>query len=340
MLTSAGCNALDYLLDDPEHIFCVDINPSQNALLNFKRTLFKKGSHRLLWDLFGKGKKRGAEFLYQQKLRQLLSEQERTFWDSQISSCFMPTSNEPSFYYRGTTGKFALMVRDHIKQKGLYSSVLKLLNARSLEEQTFYFNEIEPRLWDSFQKWFISQNATMAMLGVPVAQRKMIDSRYEGGLLHYIRKVLREIFTEQPVYDNYFWRVYLTGSYTPNCCPNYLLEQNFDMLSNRIGRIRTYNTSLTDFLRENPSEYSHYVLLDHQDWMVHTKPGLLRKEWRFILKNSIPGTRILFRSASPDHSFLPHFVRNELEFHPEITESLHKNDRVGTYESTHLATVK
>ena len=33
MITSAGCNALDYLLDGPAEIHAVDMNPRQNALL-------------------------------------------------------------------------------------------------------------------------------------------------------------------------------------------------------------------------------------------------------------------------------------------------------------------
>ena len=37
MLTSAGCNALDYLLDAPHSIDCVDMNPRQNALLDLKK---------------------------------------------------------------------------------------------------------------------------------------------------------------------------------------------------------------------------------------------------------------------------------------------------------------
>ncbi|HCP39587.1 MAG TPA: DUF3419 domain-containing protein, partial [Verrucomicrobiales bacterium] len=32
MITSAGCNALDYLLDDPKKVVCVDLNYRQNAL--------------------------------------------------------------------------------------------------------------------------------------------------------------------------------------------------------------------------------------------------------------------------------------------------------------------
>ena len=32
MITSGGCNALDYLLDEPRRIYAVDMNPRQNAL--------------------------------------------------------------------------------------------------------------------------------------------------------------------------------------------------------------------------------------------------------------------------------------------------------------------
>ena len=42
MITSAGCNALEYLLDGPERIHCVDVNPRQNALLHLKQALFEK----------------------------------------------------------------------------------------------------------------------------------------------------------------------------------------------------------------------------------------------------------------------------------------------------------
>ena len=41
MITSAGCNALDYLLDNPAQIHCIDLNSRQNALVELKKALFK-----------------------------------------------------------------------------------------------------------------------------------------------------------------------------------------------------------------------------------------------------------------------------------------------------------
>ncbi len=43
MITSAGCNALDYLLDGPAEIHAVDVNYRQNALLELKLAMIRRG---------------------------------------------------------------------------------------------------------------------------------------------------------------------------------------------------------------------------------------------------------------------------------------------------------
>lgn len=339
MLTSAGCNALDYLLDDVRQIHCVDTNPAQNALLELKKALFNNNNYQLLWDFFGDGDKQGAELIYREQLRHLLPHNLRSFWDQHIQN-FTPQSKQPSFYFSGTSGKVAWMVHKFIRYKGLQDTVCKLLNAESLEEQTYYFEELEPQLWNTFLKWLIAQRSVMTMLGVPATQQKMIEDQYEKGLCEYIRHSLNHVFTDLPLHDNYFWRVYLTGSYSRNCCPNYLLESNFDFLAQQVHKIQIHDSSLVTFLEQNQGTYTHYVLLDHQDWMAKSYPQQLAKEWRLILNNAKSGTRILFRSAGKSLDFLPGFVYQNVDFQPEKTQKAHRQDRVGTYGSTHLAIVQ
>ena len=38
----------------------------------------------------------------------------------------------------------------------------------------------------------------------------------EDGLAGYVKERLRYVLTSVPIRQNYFWRVYLTGSYTPD----------------------------------------------------------------------------------------------------------------------------
>jgi S-adenosylmethionine-diacylglycerol 3-amino-3-carboxypropyl transferase len=150
---------------------------------------------------------------------------------------------------------------------------------------------------------------------------------------------VRRVFTGLPMADNYFWRVYLTGRYTRQCCPEYLKEANFEAIGRRISRLTTHTGSLSAHLRMCPGPYTHFILLDHQDWLAHHAPAALVEEWELLLAAAAPGARILLRSAGLDLSFVPDRIRNRLRFFPEITEPLHACDRVGTYGSQHLAVV-
>jgi hypothetical protein len=55
VITSAGCNVLDYLLDGPAAIHAIDVNFRQNALLCLKLALIRHGDQALLFSLFGNG---------------------------------------------------------------------------------------------------------------------------------------------------------------------------------------------------------------------------------------------------------------------------------------------
>ncbi|MCB0644454.1 MAG: DUF3419 family protein, partial [Phaeodactylibacter sp.] len=111
-------------------------------------------------------------------------------------------------------------------------------------------------------------------------------------------------------------------------------------LVEREGRIHTYVNTLAGFLRENPGQYSHFILLDHQDWLAANNVPALREEWELILANSRPGTKILLRSAAQEVNFFPDFVLERLEFEQDKTVSTHFKDRVGTYASVYMGIVK
>lgn len=339
MLTSAGCNAFDYLLDRPARIHCVDSNPAQNALLDLKLSLFKNNDYPLLWEFFGRGRLAQPALPYHKRLRKHLSKPSAKYWDRHLNY-FSYTPTLPGFYYRGTAGKVALAVRSHFRCTGLQKKIAQLFNAQTLPIQKEIYSAIEPRLLTHFQKWLLGRPAVLSLLGVPAAQRNIINREFPEGLRGFLRQSLRRVFTRIPVADNYFWLVYFKGAYTKSCCPNYLKETHFSALIAQINKISFHNTSLLEFLQRNPGSYSHFVLLDHQDWLSNSKPEILKREWRQLLANAQTGARILFRSAGKHLDFLPGFVNDRVTFHPELTDPLHSEDRVGTYGSTHLAIVQ
>jgi S-adenosylmethionine-diacylglycerol 3-amino-3-carboxypropyl transferase len=215
-----------------------------------------------------------------------------------------------------------------------------LLDAHNLEEQKELYSKVESDLWTAFTRWLIKYPVFMTMIGVPRTQIQLIQSQYPGGIPAYVCDKLRHVFTEVLIKENYFWRLYLNGAYTRGCCPNYLKKKYFETLRENIWRISIYTSSLTQLLKEHPKHYTHFVLLDHQDWLAEHNVEMLEEEWQHILQCSKSGTKILMRSASEQLDFLPAKIHASLRFFPERTSRLHRQDRVGIYGSLHLAEVQ
>ncbi|TXB69542.1 DUF3419 family protein [Phaeodactylibacter luteus] len=340
MITSAGCNALDYLLDSPKAVHCIDMNPRQNALLELKRAFFRNSGHEALFSTFGEGAWEGFASHYQQVLRPALPGYAADYWDSHLAY-FNARGLRKSFYHYGSSGTFAWLASNYLRsRKGLFRQVEEMFSAATLQEQAALYQSIEPRFLNNMVEWMVNRHLTMCLVGVPRAQQELFIRRYERGALGFIQECLRKVFMELPLHDNYFWRLYLYGSYTKDCAPNYLLPGHFAALRSRETRLNPQTTTIAQFLKDNPGAYSHFVLLDHQDWLAANNRTALAEEWRLILDNSRPGTRILLRSAAHQVGFFPDFVQDALDFEQALTAKTHRLDRVGTYASVYLGVVR
>lgn len=338
MITSAGCNALDYLLDSPAAVHCIDMNPRQNALLHLKLALIRHKNFDELFTMFGVGSHEAYRDLYS-RIRGHMPSAAQEFWDHKITY-FSRNNRRRSFYYHGTSGDVAWFMKQYWQaNKKLKRLIYDMLSTQTLEEQRLVYDKVEPKLWNAFMRWLVKHPLVMTMVGVPRPQIQLIMRDYPGGLVGYARDNLKHVLTEVLMRENYFWRVYLTGSYSPGCCPNYLKEENYDLLRANGDRVFTYTMTIADFLKTHPGQYTHFILLDHQDWLAYHAPDALLEEWQLILQNSVPGSKILMRSAGLDVDFIPDSIKSSLRFFPEKTESLHLTDRVGTYGSLHFAEV-
>ncbi|MCB0635840.1 MAG: BtaA family protein [Lewinella sp.] len=340
MITSAGCNALDYLLDDPRAIHCVDMNPRQNALLALKRASLTGASFEDHFYLFGQGAHPDFAEIYRSVLQPLLPEYARSFWDRR-QHYFNGEGVRRSFYRFGTSGAVGWMLANYLRSRPkLYRAIDEFFQSESLAEQQERYEVIEQKLLNQIVNWAVNQHLTMSLLGVPRSQQMLLQDEYSDGATGFLRQCLRQVFTNLPVQENYFWRLYFFGQYERDCCPNYLREDNFAVLGERQDRIRQYTSTLTHFLETNPGAYTHYILLDHQDWLAANDRPALEAEWRAILGNSRPGTRILLRSAASVIDFFPEFVLDAIDFVPqEEMLPVHQQDRVGTYASVYLGLV-
>ncbi len=339
MLTSAGCNALDYLLDSPISIDCVDMNPRQNALLELKSALFQYCDHQTLFDFFGKGKHPQAADIFQTALKPNLAGYTQLYWENNFHF-FSGKGLRSSFYWYGSAGSAAFLVKRVLEISPKTKQLIhQLFECADLEAQCALYDKLEPRLINSFTSWLFNRHVFQSMLGVPEAQQNLAKKTYTNGMAGYVKQCFRKVFTEIRVNDNYFWKVYLLGAYSEDCCPNYLRKAHFETLKSRVNRVKTHTSTLSQFLQNNPGQYTHFILLDHQDWMAaHNRPAL-SEEWELILQNSAPDAKILMRSAAIEVDFIPDFVYQKVRFDAPKAAATEQYDRVGTYATVLLGEV-
>jgi S-adenosylmethionine-diacylglycerol 3-amino-3-carboxypropyl transferase len=339
VITSAGCNALDYALQGPRRVFAVDANPRQNALLALKIAALQRLPHAQVWQLFGQGRHPHARELYADCLRDALDPFAQQFWDRRIGWF---DSRRGSFYFHGLSGLAAWGFRRYLAlQPRLRAAVERMFEVGSVEEQrAIYATEVGPRLWTRPVNALLSSQLVMNLLGVPYPQRKLVELQHGGQVAGFIREAIEYVVCRLPLRDNYFWRVYFTGRYTEDCCPEYLKPHNSAALQGGLlQRIHWRTDTVTGFLRQHLGRISRYVLLDHMDWMSTYYPDALREEWEAILQRAAPGARILLRSAQSQPAYLESValgpeqrrLRELLAFREDGIAAWQAADRVHTY---------
>lgn len=347
VITSAGCNTLDYALTEPNHVFAVDMNPRQNSLLELKLAGIRNLEYETFFEMFGHGHLKNVRTIYKDRLRGSLSPWAQTYWDKWIKFFDDPRK---SFYYRGTSGAFARFIKVYVDRIiKVRPHIDAMLDAKSLEEQREIYNRhVRERLWSRVIRFAMNRDATLSMLGVPKAQRRQIDMQYEGGIVTFVRDCVDTVFGRLPLSDNYFWRVYMTGSYTRECCPEYLKPDNFQRLKNGLAdRISVHTNSVQGFLEQHDGTISRFVLLDHMDWLSDKFFPLLESEWQAIVDRAAPGTRIIWRSGGLRTDYLSEVtvqidgrsreLPELLHYHRDLADELHQQDRVHTYGCFNIA---
>lgn len=347
VITSAGCNALDYSLVCPNHVYAVDMNPRQNALLELKQSAIRNLEYDDFFRMFGQGRLPGVKNVYQHSLRDDLSTWSQSFWDKRIKWFDHPSR---SFYFRGTAGTFARAVKiytDNVIRVRPHLDAL--LNADSVEAQKeIYEKHLREKFWSGLMKFAMNRDTTMSMLGVPKAQRKQIETQYPGGLVKFIQDCVEAVLMKLPIKDNYFWRVYLDGKYTRECCPEYLKEANFQNLkTDCVDRVSTHTDSVQGFLEKHNGKISRFVLLDHMDWLSDNYFSMLEAEWQAILDRAAPDARLIWRSGGLRTDFIDRVeilhqgqvrkLRPLLQYDTDLAAELHPLDRVHTYGSFYIA---
>lgn len=176
---SAGDNILAFCLENPRRVHAVDLNPSQNHLLELKVAAFTALGYQDVWKLFGDGKHADFKKLLIEKLSPHLSSEAFQFWLHNGPSVFSPSSK--GLYYSGGSGYAISAAGWLFRLLGMSEDVKKLCQAQTLNEQReIWQRSIKTVLHSKILTYAILGNEKWLWkaLGVPPAQRAVIEADF------------------------------------------------------------------------------------------------------------------------------------------------------------------
>ena len=178
-LTSAGDNILAYALESPRRIHAVDLNPTQNHLLELKVAAFAALGQADVWKLFGEGKHSAFRQLLVSRLSPHLSSRAFQYWLDHAST-FTRTSGH-GLYESGGSRHAIRLARWLFRVFGLTQDVRSLCQAKTLNEQREIWHHRIRRvlLNQTLSRAVIATDGFLwKALGVPLTQRSMIETDF------------------------------------------------------------------------------------------------------------------------------------------------------------------
>ena len=347
-ISSGGCNALNYLLENPHSVTAVDLNRHHIYLLNLKIAALKfLPEYEDFFAFFGFGKSVENISNYEKFISLNLDVDTRRFWESNSGLSKLTHGKRINFFKKGglyehsRNGYFLRFFHKFSHILGLKPE--EVLKAKTPEEQVkLYDKYIDPFFDTFFIKTVGKLPVTMFGLGIPPQQYDELkkDLGEGGNIIDVYRSRAKKLAVDYPIYENYFaWQAFARKYDTENrqAIPEYLKAENYEQLKSNAGNICTKIGSITDEIKNQPENtFNRFIFLDAQDWM---NAETITDLWQTIADKGEKDSRIIFRTAgasSPIETNLPENLREKFVYEEEFSKQLFKQDRASIYGGFHL----
>ncbi|KAF6820785.1 3-amino-3-carboxypropyl transferase [Colletotrichum sojae] len=318
-ITSAGDNILSYAMQSPARIHAVDLNPTQNHLLELKVASYTALSYKDFWKLFGEGKHPQFRHLLLTKLSPHLSSRAFQYWLQNVH--VFANSKGYGLYDTGGSRHAIRVFRWISRIFGCRAAVKELLATKTLNEQReIWRNRIRPALLSKLVcNLVVSQESFLwAALGVPKNQLAMIENDHAEseavkGPSPTARKIRSHaiwcymVDTLDPVAEqthiatnNPYYHVCMTGDFTRRCHPDYLSEKAHAKLSRpgAFDGLRIHTDEIDEVInRITPGTLTVAVIMDSMDWFDPGSPAAAAQITKLNRALKMGG-RVLLRSSA------------------------------------------
>jgi len=319
-ITSGGCNVLGFLLEDPEIIYSIDINPAQTCLLELKIAAVKALSFDEFIAFAGLTANFNRQVLYQ-KIKPFLAKEVLVFWDAQpaiIAQGFFMNGKYERFIR--VAGKFINWLQGSKKVKGLFED-------KPAEEQARYFDTV----WNTRRFHYIFKiifnKRMLARRGLVADYFHFDDGSKSFAESFYNRS--RKAFRDISIKGNYFLHLYLLGKYRDEKeVPAYLQKENFETIKARVNRIKTITSEAQGWLDAMPGDSIHcFALSNICELMSEKDTGRL---FTAVARTGQNEARIVFRNLMIPRE-VPESLRNTVVKDEMLSKKIQYNDRSFVY---------
>jgi S-adenosylmethionine-diacylglycerol 3-amino-3-carboxypropyl transferase len=259
-ITSGGCNVLTFLLDNPRRVIALDINPHQNYLLELKIAAFRELSYKNLLELFGI-RKSSSRFQTYQRLRPALTENAVRFWDTHSRKI-----RQGLIHCGRYEGYMRLLRKSIIVPFGKRRLVKKFYETNDPAERERLFHEKwEDGWWKFLTRVMLSRQLNSVLFDK--AFFAYLEDDFSFGR-HFAGKAERAL-VRLPMKDNYFLSYILLGRYySEKHLPNYLREEHYPIIRDRLERIEIVTDSCEHYFSTVPdSSISKFNFSNIFEWM-------------------------------------------------------------------------
>ncbi|MGI8758354.1 MAG: DUF3419 family protein, partial [Acidimicrobiales bacterium] len=289
VVSSGGCTALSLLAAGAGHVVAVDLNRTQNHLVELKlAAVTNLAAEGAVAFLGGWPATRAQRWSSYQGLRSSLTPPARAYWDAHRRSV------EQGVLGAGVSERFIGVVMFALRL-GIHppARVRRLLSCTTVDEQQrFYDTE-----WDS-RRWRLLFRALL--------NRAVFRHTYDDAFFRHVHNpsfarhflgLAEHTLTKVPVATNYFVHHMLTGAYprgVPGGLPPYLDPAMSHGLVGATRRLSLVDGAFVDHLRSRPdASVDGFALSNICEWLGAEQIDELFTE---VVRTAAPGARLVFRN--------------------------------------------
>lgn len=321
-ITSGGCNVLAFLLDNPQKVIALDMNPHQNFLLDLKLSAFKALSYEELLEFMGVRKSR-SRFQFYGRIRDFIQPESRKYWDRQRKKI------QRGILHCGRYESYMRLLKRIVIAPLIKKRVLmKFFDIEDPVKRTVLFQ----KKWENFRWWFLTRIMLSRRLNTLLFDKAFftyLDEKFSFGN-HFAEKARRAI-TQLPMKENHFLSYILLGRfYSEKYLPLYLKRENYDIIRSRVDRVEIVTDSCENYFSSLPdSSISKFNFTNIFEWMSDDAyEGLLKETIRVAKDRAVLTYRnlLVFR----EH---PLVLNENIRSLKKLAKSLHEQDLSFIYDN-------